>query len=127
MSGAGPLLQVPHPGEVPDPRTDIFAAALVIYELLTGVRPLRRDSNLETVQAVRECRIPPPSQVAQIPTVLDSVVMRALAREKEARYVDAREFQLALEGGLQACAWEVGTAELRAMMQVLFPMGAGAT
>jgi serine/threonine protein kinase len=113
-------------GKELDPRTDIFAAALVLYELLTGVHPLRRDSNLETVEAVRECRIPPPSQVAHIPAVLDSVVMQALAREKEDRYPDAREFQLALEGCLLACRWEVGTAGLSAMMQALFPTGAGA-
>ena len=67
-------------GKPLDHRADIFAIGLVLYELLTGTRPLKRESELGTLQAAMECNIPPPSQVVDVPPELDSVVMRALAK-----------------------------------------------
>jgi eukaryotic-like serine/threonine-protein kinase len=113
-------------GEEQDPRTDVFCTGLVVYELLTGVRPFRRKDQLEAIRAVRECRISPPSEVARVPSVLDPVVMRALAREKEDRYPDAHEFQLALEGALLTCRWEVDAGHLATMVKKLFPQESGA-
>ncbi len=69
----------------------------MLYELLTGVRPLKRDSEMATLQAALECKIEPPSVVAEVPAELDDVVMRALAKTADDRYRDARTFQMALE------------------------------
>jgi serine/threonine protein kinase len=72
-------------GKPLDARTDIFAIGLVLYELLTGVGPLNRESELATLQAALECAIDPPSVVAEVPSELDGVVMRALAKAPDDR------------------------------------------
>jgi eukaryotic-like serine/threonine-protein kinase len=107
-------------GKALDHRADIFAIGLVLYELLTCNRPLKRETELATLQAALECSIQPPSQVADVPAGLDEVVMRALAKAADDRYRDARQFQLALEEALvreQAVASSVQISEL---METLF-------
>jgi eukaryotic-like serine/threonine-protein kinase len=107
-------------GKSLDHRTDIFSVGLVLYELLTGVRPLKRDSELATLQAALECKIEPPSTVAEVPSELDSVVMRALEKEPNDRYRDARELQMALEEFLVAQRWVAGSVQLSELMATLF-------
>ncbi|MDC0714975.1 protein kinase [Stigmatella sp. ncwal1] len=107
-------------GKALDHRADIFAIGLVLYELLTCNRPLKRETELATLQAALECSIAPPSEVADVPPGLDEVVMRALAKAADDRYRDARQFQLALEEALvreQAVASSVQISEL---MEALF-------
>ncbi|EAU65074.1 serine/threonine-protein kinase Pkn6 [Stigmatella aurantiaca DW4/3-1] len=107
-------------GKALDHRADIFAIGLVLYELLTCNRPLKRETELATLQAALECSIQPPSEVADVPPALDDVVMRALSKAADDRYRDARQFQLALEEALvreQAVASSVQISEL---METLF-------
>jgi serine/threonine protein kinase len=107
-------------GKVLDARADIFAIGLVLYELLTGVRPLKKESELATLQAALACQIELPSQVADVPAELDSVVMRALARDPADRYDDARQFQAALEEFLVSQRWVVGSVQVAELMKTLF-------
>jgi serine/threonine protein kinase len=103
-----------------DGRADIFAIGLVLYELLTGVRPLKRDSELATLQAAMECAIAPPSQVADVPEEMDPVVMRAIAKNADDRYRDARQFQTALEEILVGQRWVAGSVQISELMETLF-------
>ncbi|PTL77497.1 protein kinase [Vitiosangium sp. GDMCC 1.1324] len=107
-------------GKALDSRADIFAIGLVLYELLTGTRPLKRESELGTLQAALECNILPPSQVAEVPEELDSVVMRALAKAADDRYRDARQLQLALEEFLVSQRWVAGSVQISELMETLF-------
>ncbi|HLL53987.1 MAG TPA: serine/threonine-protein kinase, partial [Myxococcaceae bacterium] len=107
-------------GKVLDHRTDIFAIGLVLYELLTGVRPLKRDSEIATLQAALECAIDVPSTVADVPSELDPVVMRALTKASDDRYRDARQFQLALEEFLVSQRWVASSVQLSELMSTLF-------
>jgi len=107
-------------GKPLDHRSDIFALGLVLYELLTGIRPLKRDSELGTLQAALECSIEPPSRVADVPRELDSVVMKALAKAADDRYRDARQFQMALEEFLIGQRMVATSVQVSELMTTLF-------
>jgi serine/threonine protein kinase len=107
-------------GKALDHRADIFAIGLVLYELLTGVRPLKREMELATLQAALECNISPPSEVADVPAELDAVVMPALAKAADDRYRDARQFQMALEELLVSQRWVAGSVQISELMETLF-------
>jgi serine/threonine protein kinase len=107
-------------GKPLDARTDVFAIGLVLYELLTGVRPLKRDSELATLQAALECAIDAPSVVAEVPSELDDVVMRALAKAPDDRYKDARAFQMALEEFLISQRMVASSVQVSELMETLF-------
>src|SRR5262245_46480097 len=106
-------------GKPLDARADLFAIGLVLYELLTGVRPLKRESELGTLQAALECKIDPPSMVADVPPDLDPVVMRSLAKSADDRYRDARQFQVALEDVLVKNQWVASSVQISELMEVL--------
>jgi serine/threonine protein kinase len=107
-------------GKPLDARADIFAIGLVLYELLTGVRPLKRESELGTLQAALECKIEPPSMVADVPPELDPVVMQALTKAADDRYRDARQFQVALEDVLVNQRWVASSVQISELMETLF-------
>src|SRR6185369_6629251 len=84
-----------------DRRTDVFALGVIGHELLTGRRLFKRTSPYETYQAVIECDVKPPSTFdTTLDPAIDAVIMRATAKDKEARYPTAEAFGDALLGYL---------------------------
>jgi serine/threonine-protein kinase len=84
-----------------DRRTDVFALGVIGHELLTGRRLFKRTSPYETYQAVIECDVKPPSTFdTALDPAVDAVIMRATAKDKEARYPTAEAFGDALLGYL---------------------------
>jgi serine/threonine-protein kinase len=70
-------------GKRVDCRSDVFALGVVLYELLTHTRLFKRSSDMQTLAAVAECQVIPPSQVSpRVPADLDPIVMKALARTR---------------------------------------------
>ncbi len=107
-------------GRALDARTDLFALGLVLYELLTGVRPLKRDAELATLQAALESQIEAPSLVADVPPEVDAVVMKALAKSPDERYRDARQMHLAIEAHLVQEAQIASSVQVSQLMEQLF-------
>ncbi|GHG72574.1 serine/threonine-protein kinase [Comamonas sp. JC664] len=104
-----------------DCRSDIFALGIVLYELLTGTRLFKRPNDIQTLTAVSECRVIPPSQVtARVPADLDAIVLKALAKEVSERYQEAAELQHALEDWLRARALPASTQDLSDFMKATF-------
>ena len=99
-----------------DHRTDIFALGRMLYELLTGARPFKRDSQLETLRAILDLELEPPSVVANTPPGLDPIVMKAMAREPDGRYSSARELQQELERFMAEQRWEATAEQLGQLM-----------
>ncbi len=81
-------------GQGIDRRSDIFSSGIILYECLTGRRLFKTESDIKTLETIKACDLDPPSTLnPNIPARLDDIVMRALARQREDRYQEARELQ----------------------------------
>jgi serine/threonine protein kinase len=79
--------------------TDVFSTGIILWEMLTGRRMFKTDSDLATLEKVKAGGYPPPSVLnPHISTRLDAIVMKALAVEAKNRYPSALAFQNALAG-----------------------------
>jgi serine/threonine-protein kinase len=108
-------------GEPIDRRTDVFALGVVLWELTTGRRLFRMESDLETMAKVQECVVPRPSAIVRgYPIDLEKIVMKALAKTKNERYRTARELSRALQSLLMRRGLFVAADEVSAYMQTVF-------
>ncbi|MFB6263744.1 MAG: serine/threonine-protein kinase [Bradymonadaceae bacterium] len=88
-----------------DRRSDIFALGAVIWELCVGRRLFERDSELDTMKAITEEPIPPPSlEKPSVPNEVSEAVARALKRDRADRYETVEQFR----GDLQEAARQRG-------------------
>ena len=80
-----------------DHRSDIFSAGICLWEMLTGNRLFRYGTEIETLEAIKACSVPPPSEFnPAVPPELDEIVLISLGREPADRYQEAAQFQNAL-------------------------------
>ncbi|WP_304988724.1 serine/threonine protein kinase [Corallococcus sp. CA049B] len=108
-------------GEPLDARSDVFGLGTVFYELLTGGRLFKRETEMATLKAVVGHKIVPPSEaVPGIPKSLDPIVFKALARKRDDRFSTAGELQLALEEFLQQEKLSGTSAHLAAFMRDVY-------
>jgi tRNA A-37 threonylcarbamoyl transferase component Bud32 len=104
-----------------DARSDQFSLGAVLYEMLTGVRPFEGDTEVATLQKVRQAAVEPPSQHRpEVPPEVDAAVLRALARRPEQRFETCGALQVALSRALQQVAPEFTSAELADWMAARF-------
>jgi eukaryotic-like serine/threonine-protein kinase len=91
-------------GELQDPRSDLYSAAVVLYELLSGVtpfdRPERSELAIRTAQ-LDEAPAPITSLVTSAPPVLDILFAHALAKDPALRFGSAIELGEAFRTGLE--------------------------
>ncbi len=81
-----------------DRRADIFAAGVVLWEVLACRRLFKGDGEADTLNKVLNEPIPPVRSAApMVPAALEAVVARALERDRAKRYATAAEFADALE------------------------------
>ncbi len=85
-------------GEVVDARSDLYSTGCLLYELLTGRPPFTGDSPVSIAyQHVSEQPVPPSHVDPAVSPVLDTVVMRSLAKSPDDRYQSAAEFRSDVE------------------------------
>lgn len=78
-----------------DHRSDIYTTGLVLYELVTGVRPLGGDLD-KALERARNPAIPPARKhQPDLPATIDAILARALARKPERRFQSARDMMVA--------------------------------
>ncbi len=108
-------------GEQLDRRTDIFALGVVLWELTTGQRLFRMDSDLDTLAKVQDCNVPRPSTIIRgYPLELERVVLKALAKNKNERYRTSREFSRALQSMLMKRGLFIASDEVSAYVRSIF-------
>jgi serine/threonine protein kinase len=80
-----------------DKRTDLFAAGVILFEMLTGVKPFRGKSITEIISFM-ETRGPEDIRALNpaVPDSLKRVITKALAFDPARRYADAAEFSKAI-------------------------------
>jgi streptogramin lyase len=79
-------------GDPVDARADVYSLGCLLFECLTGEVPFIRDSDIAVVFAHLEEPPPKPSErVGELPSEIDAVIARALAKQPEERYATCGE------------------------------------
>ena len=88
-------------GEPATRRTDLYAAAVVFWEVLAGRRLFEGADDGETLRMIMSMEVKPPSVFNPLVAgTVDDVVLRAISRDPKARFASARDMALALEGAV---------------------------
>jgi serine/threonine-protein kinase len=117
-------------GEVVDARSDLYSTGCLLYELLTGRPPFVGESPVSIAyQHVSEQPVPPSQLDPGVPEPVDSIVMRALAKDANDRYQSAAEFRADVEraiAGAPVTAAVAPVAAGAAATMMMTPTGAAA-
>jgi len=102
-------------GESLDGRSDLYSLGITLYELLTNAVPFASQEAMATVvRRLTEEAEPLSTRLPGVDPELERIVMRSLARDRNARYAGAREMKEALEAFL-ARAWPPDLDEARSL------------
>jgi serine/threonine-protein kinase len=86
-------------GDELDARCDVYAAGIMLYEMLTGAPPFTGATPLNVLTEHLTSAVPPPSSRAKdgrVTPALESVVLHALARNRDERYPSASALAAAI-------------------------------
>lgn len=105
-----------------DRRTDIYQLGITLWEMLTGARLFLRETQLESIAAVKRGEIPRPEELnPKVPADLSRIVMRALAHDPDHRYTSMGGLARALDRWVEAQGLVVEDEELVELFDRVFP------
>jgi serine/threonine-protein kinase len=104
-----------------DHRSDVFSAGSVFYEMLTNQPPFIAGNEIDLIFLVRDAHIVPVAQLApDVPSQLEKLVYRSMARARSQRYQSAAEFRHGLVRYLSNRGAGDWKAELTRFMRGLY-------
>ena len=108
-------------GERVDRRSDLFSLGIVMWEMLTGRRLYRRDSDFATLTAiVNEPPSPPSSRRPEVPRMVDDIVLRLLAKSVADRFQTADQVVEAIENASMLARTILSTSAVGRLVRDLF-------
>ena len=109
LTQAGDVLGTPYymapeqfDGHEADERTDIYAAAVVVYEVLCGRRPFDAQGGALMRQILDGMPPAPTSLEPRVPKAVENVLLKALSKAPDERYASAHDFLIALRTAFAA-------------------------
>ncbi|MFY1831195.1 protein kinase domain-containing protein [Myxococcus fulvus] len=109
-------------GEEVDARTDVWAAGVVLYQMLCGRLPLQGPAYV-VMHQLQEGRFPSPRALRpELPVELEEILLKALAVKREARFESAHAFAEALSGFLYEMTPRFSPMSVAWLIQTLFTM-----
>ncbi|MBI2840203.1 MAG: TonB family protein [Acidobacteria bacterium] len=108
-------------GKSIDHRSDLFSLGSVVFEMSTGRKLFLGDSEISTLEAVRNGKVIPPSTLKRdFPKPLEESIVKALKLKADDRYGSASEMQKALESCLDSMHMRPSTTSVSEFMFELF-------
>jgi serine/threonine protein kinase len=108
-------------GERLDRRSDIFSLGIILWELTTRRRLYAGENEIAVAGKICNEDAPRPSSIVpDYPPELEAIVLKALARDRDARYATAQELQLDLEEYARDKRMLLSSAKLAGFMGELF-------
>jgi serine/threonine-protein kinase len=105
-------------GQNVDHRADVFAVGIILWELFTGRRLFYGDTDYQTVELVRQARVPSLAALnPEIDAEIEQVVRKALAREPNDRYQNAADLGDALAQFLFSRRMKVTARDIAALVR----------
>ena len=97
-------------GKPLDMRSDIFSSGIVLYEMLTGKKLFQGDTDLNSLEKVREAKVEPlPTELNKsVPKELEAILLKSLALEPTDRYQTASEMDEALQSFMRMSGYSGG-------------------
>lgn len=107
-------------GEEVDARADQFAMGIVLWELLTSKRLFGGDNEIQTLKAVLQQRVTPPSELVDgMPLELEVILMKMLERDPAARYPSCADAAEELSHWLALASRRVSEADVAVFIKAV--------
>ncbi len=108
-------------GDVLDPRSDVFAAGIVLWEMLAGRRLYKAETIVRSVERILTEPVISPVRVnADCDPELAKVAFKALQKDREQRFSSALEMKEALDDAIRRTGHRVRQTEVKDLMERLF-------
>jgi serine/threonine-protein kinase len=105
-------------GQEVDARTDVFAVGIILWELLAGQRLFLGETDFQTVKKVQAATVPPISSLnKKVPTELEKIISKSLARDPAQRFGTARALGMELSKFMFKYGVAVSTFDIANLVQ----------
>ncbi|MCA1828239.1 MAG: serine/threonine protein kinase, partial [Myxococcales bacterium] len=96
-----------------DGRSDLYAAGIVLYEMLTGQLPIKGRTPIDYVRAhAVDAPTPARKYGVSLPEGVEKIIVKALQKDPGKRYANAREMKAAVDAALQALPRRAGESRV---------------